>query len=177
MAARGGKVTGTRRQAAADRAWLERHQPNGDRRRGAERRKHTLRALLMSSFRTRRRGPRRERDTGVASTDWHHPQWLAVGLLILALSISDAVLTLRLLEHGALEANPLMAMLISGSDLAFALIKIGLTAAGVFMLTIAVRVRAFGRLRVGILMYALLAGYAVLVAYEVWLLRGTGSDV
>ncbi|HTT03458.1 MAG TPA: DUF5658 family protein [Steroidobacteraceae bacterium] len=131
----------------------------------------------MSSFKTRRRGPRRGRDVSLVSTDWHHPQWLAVGILIIVLSVSDAVLTLRLLEHGAREANPLMAALISGSDLGFALIKIGLTAAGVFMLTLAVRVRAFGRVRVGILMYVLLTGYAVLVAYEVWLLHSTGSDI
>jgi len=131
---------------------------------------------MLGSFKVRRRGPRRQLDASLVSTDWHHPQWLAVALLIMVLSVTDAALTLRLLERGALEANPFMAMLLNASDRAFAVIKVGLTAAGVTLLTLVVRVRAFGRLRVGILMYALLAAYAVLVSYELWLLRTSGAD-
>jgi len=48
-------------------------------------------------------------------TDWFHPQWLAVGMLILLLCSADALLTLTLISHGAVEVNPLMAPLVTGS--------------------------------------------------------------
>jgi hypothetical protein len=144
----------------------------GERREGRDRRTRTLRSLLAGSLNPRRRGPRRSQDHGIAATDWHQPQWLAVALLILLLSIADAVLTLTLLQHrGVLEENPIMAALLSGNGVAFAAIKIGLTAAGVVLLTGLVRVRAFGRVPVSALLCGLLAVYVGLVGYEVWLLR------
>jgi len=56
------------------------------------------------------------------------------------------------------------------SAFAFALVKIGLTAAGVVLLTVLVSIRAFGRVPVGLLLYAVLAGYGTLVVYEFSLL-------
>src|SRR6478736_5700711 len=94
-------------------------------RRRSERRGHVLRALLYGSFRPRRRGARRENERGIDALDWHHPQWLAISLL-----------TLILVERGvASEANPLMAPLLGHSALAFALVKVVLTAGGVVLLT------------------------------------------
>ena len=60
------------------------------------------------------------------AVDWHHPQWLAIAVLIVSLSCLDAFMTLMLVEHGAREANPLMAPLVAGSALKFALVKIAL---------------------------------------------------
>ena len=129
-----------------------------------------LRALLCGSFNPRRRGPRREGERGVSGVDWYHPQWLAIAILIVLLSCADALLTLTLVERGAYEINPLMTPLVGGSALAFAVVKIGLTAAGVVLLTVLVSVRAFGRVPVGLLLYAVLAGYGALVVYEFSLL-------
>jgi Domain of unknown function (DUF5658) len=140
-------------------------------RRRADRRRHGLRALLLGSFRQRRRAPRREGEHTVSAVDWHHPQWLAIAICIVAFSGCDALLTLMLVERGASEANPLMAPLVGGSAGMFALIKVGLTAAGVVLLTQVARIRAFGRIRVGILLYSALALYGALVAYEIHLLN------
>jgi Domain of unknown function (DUF5658) len=140
-------------------------------RRRADRRQHTLRALLHGSFEPRRHEPRRAGERTVSAVDWHHPQWLAIAVLIVAFSCGDALLTLMLVESGAAEVNPLMAPLVGGSALTFALIKIGLTAAGVVLLTQVARIRAFGRIRVGLLLYSALALYGVLIAYELHLLR------
>jgi hypothetical protein len=139
-------------------------------RRRAERRSQPLRGLLLGSFHARRRLPRRASERSLAAVDWHHPQWLAIAILILLFSSADAVLTLELMRHGAYEANPLMRPLVGGSALTFTLVKVGLTAGGVVMLTLIARMRVFGRLSAGLLLYVLLAGYAALILYEFSLL-------
>lgn len=126
---------------------------------------------MYGSLHPRRRGPRRDTEANLAAVDWHHPQWLGVSILIVLLSCADAFLTLTLIGQGAYEVNPLMAPLVSGSPLAFTLVKVGLTGAGVVILTLLARLRAFRRIPVGALLYALLAAYAVLVVYEAQLLQ------
>ena len=108
-------------------------------------------------------------------TDWFHPQWLGVSILILLLCCADAVLTLTLLNHGAYEVNPFMAAMLEGTSRGFVLVKVGLTAMGVVLLTLLARLRIFGR-SVGIALYLVLAGYAVLVGYELFLLRNIPLD-
>ena len=102
--------------------------------------------------------------------DWHHPQWLAVAILTLLLCSADAVMTLTLLEHGAVEANPFMEPLVGGSALAFTLVKMGLTSGGIVTMILLARVRILRRIPVSFLLYAVLFGYAALVGYEIWLL-------
>jgi len=138
--------------------------------RGPDRRTATLRALWVGNFHKRRMGPRREDDRGLANSDWHHPQWLAVSILILLLCIADALLTLTLLGDGAREVNPLMETLIGGPGRGFALWKIGLTGAGVVLLVLMAQLRTLGRLPVGAILYVVLAGYSTLIGYELWLL-------
>jgi hypothetical protein len=140
-------------------------------RRRSDRRRHMLRALLHGSFNPRRRGPRRANERALIAVDWHHPQWLAIAILIVVFSCTDAFLTLLLLERGAYEANPLMALLVGGSGVAFALVKIGLTAGGVVLLTQLALIRAFGRVPVGLLLYSVLALYGALLTYEFNLLQ------
>jgi hypothetical protein len=141
-----------------------------ERRQGPDRRKSTLRALFYGSFSPRRRGQRRGFNISLADVDWHHPQWLAVALLILIASFADALLTLTLLSNGAIEANPVMAALLNGNGLGFATVKIGLTAFGTTFLILLARAKAFRWLPVGVILYAVLAGYGALIAYELWLL-------
>lgn len=144
--------------------------PAAPERRQSERRRRVLRALLLGSFRARRRRPRRADEQALAAVDWHHPQWLATAILILVFSCADAGLTLELMRLGAYEANPLMRPLVGGSAVIFTLVKVGLTAGGVILLTLLAGMRAFGRLSAGLLLYALLAGYATLIVYEFRLL-------
>lgn len=140
-------------------------------RRRSDRRRHGLRALIHGNFKPRRQAPRRLDEHTLSAVDWHHPQWLAVAILIVACSCADALLTLMLIERGAYEANPLMALLLGGSVLPFALVKIGLTAGGVVLLTQLARIRAFGRVPVGVLLYTVLLIYGALILYEVTLLN------
>ncbi|MGC1457403.1 MAG: DUF5658 family protein [Steroidobacteraceae bacterium] len=142
-----------------------------ERRLGDERRSRTLKSLASGSFKRRRHGPRRVADASIAATDWYAPQWLAAALLILVLCVTDALITLALLGHGAHEANPLMDTIVHGDGRRFVAFKFGLTAAGVVLLILLARVRAFGRLPVSMLLYGVLGGYLWLVCYEFTLLR------
>jgi Domain of unknown function (DUF5658) len=144
---------------------------SADRRRPADRRKRTLRALIYGSFHPRRLGSRRDGEQSFAAVDWHHPQWLAVAMLTLLMCVADALLTITLLQRGAYEANPLMEPLVHGSPLAFASIKFGLTAGGLIVLILLARVRLFRNVPVAFVLYAVLVAYAVLIGYEVWLLE------
>ena len=146
-------------------------QEEGERRRGPDRRTRVARALVHGSFNPRRLGPRRSGERSLAAIDWHHPWWFAVATLILVLCASDAGLTVVLISRGAYEVNPFLAPLLSGSGALFVAVKIGLTGVGVVLLTLLARVKAFGRMPVALLLYAVLVGYGVLVAYELRLLR------
>jgi hypothetical protein len=142
-----------------------------DRRDGADRRLSTWRALLIGSLRKRRRLPRRDAERHLAALDWHHPQWLAVGLLILLLSVADALLTITLISLGAEEANPVMEPLVREPGIEFAAWKMALTSGGVMLLILLARMRAFGRVPVSLLLYGVLFSYVLLVGYECWLLE------
>ena len=144
-----------------------------ERRNASDRRKRILYSLFYGSFNPRRRSPRRTDARSLRDLDWHHPQWLAVAMLIVLLSCVDAALTLSLMSHGAYEVNPVMAPIVGGSPLVFTLVKVGLTAGGVVLLTLAARMRAFGKVPVSLLLYAVLIGYGTLVVYELKLLEET----
>lgn len=130
-----------------------------ERRERTERRRSVLRALWHGNFKRRRIAPRRSLERHAVITDWFHPQWLGVAILILVLSTVDAFLTLQLMEHGAVELNPLMVPFVrDGGHGAFALVKLGLTAGGVVLLTVLGRLRVLGR-TLGYVLYLVLAGY------------------
>jgi hypothetical protein len=144
--------------------------PMHERRNRHERRRSIVRALWHGNFLRRRVAPRRVGERHAVVTDWFHPQWLAVTILILLLCSADALLTLTLIARGAQEINPFMLPLVQGSGHAFAFWKVGLTALGVVMLTVIARLQVFGK-GIGTILYAVLAMYALLVGYEVVLLR------
>lgn len=125
---------------------------------------------MYGSFNPRRLGPRRTGEERVGAIDWYHPWWLAIGTLIITLCGSDAVLTEVLISRGAYELNPVLAPLVHGSAGMFVLVKVGLTGLGVVLLTILSRLKAFGRMPVALLLYGVLVGYGVLIAYELYLL-------
>ena len=149
--------------------------PVHERRDRTERRRSVLRALWHGNFKRRRIAPRRTHERHAVVTDWFHPQWLGVSILILLLCCFDAVLTLTLLNHGAYEVNPFMAPLVEGTGQGFVVVKVGLTAIGVVLLSVLARLRIFGR-SVGYALYVILVGYAVLVGYELFLLRNIPLD-
>jgi hypothetical protein len=150
-------------------------EPSIERRVPIERRRSVLRALWRGNFARRRIAPRRNTERHIVVTDWFHPQWLAVGIVILLLCGADALLTLTLIGDGASEINPLMDPLVRGSGHSFAFWKVGLTSVGVVFLTLLARLRFYGK-AVGWVLYGVLGIYSVLVGYELFLLRNIALD-
>ncbi len=88
------------------------------------------------------------------------------------LSCADAFFTLRLLERGFYEANPIMAAAIAEGVQFFAVWKMLLTGLGVLSLVYLSRSRFLNRMRTGLFLTAFFSFYACLVCYEfLWLIR------
>ena len=129
-------------------------------------------SVWYGSFNPRRRTPqRRLDDSRFHSLDWHSPHLLAVAIGILLLSVVDAFLTVTLLQGGADEVNPVMALLIYRSVAMFAALKMGMTGLGVLMMVFLARYRFMRLLRVEWALYGVLLVYAGLIGYEVWMLK------
>lgn len=142
-----------------------------ERREAQDRRQRDVHSLFLGALNPRRRAHRRGDEHPHRVLDLHEARWLAVAMLIMLLSVADAFLTLRLIELGATEANPLMAVLLDDGTAGFAYLKVALTAAGVIVLSIMARLRAFGRIPVSLLLYLILGVYGTLITYEFWLLE------
>ena len=129
-----------------------------------------MRALVAGAWHARRRNPRRGEVVRLGSIDWHAPQWFAAALLVLLLSMADTFLTLVLVQHGAIEVNPIMAPLVIGGGRSFAFLKLALTASAVTILVTLTRVPTFGRLLAGPILVGTAFLYALLISYELWLI-------
>jgi hypothetical protein len=136
----------------------------------ADRREFGWRTVLFGFLRSRRREHRRSSEDEPVFIDWHHPWlfFLAVGTMLL--SCLDAFFTLQLLDRGAIEVNPVMAMAINQGTLVFAASKLLMTGVGILMLVFLSRSRLLDRVRTGLFLTVFFSGYACLVCYQFVLL-------
>ncbi len=132
----------------------------------ADRRKFSWRTIIFGYFRSRRRLTRRGSEGEPLYSDWHHPWLFFLGIGTMLLSSLDAFLTLQLLQRGAIEINPIMAMVIGHSTMLFAVSKMLLTGVGILVLVFMSRARFMNRLRTGLILTAFFSCYACLVCYE-----------
>ena len=147
-----------------------------ERRDRLDRRRRVLWSVLYGSFNPRRRNPaRRHGDTRYHSIDWHGAHLLVVSIGILSLSVVDAFLTLVLLSIGAVEANPVMALVLQGNDALFAALKMGMTGVSVTLMVTLSQYRFMRVVRVELALYAVLALYCGLIGYELWMIRTLGG--
>jgi hypothetical protein len=142
-----------------------------ERRDWSDRRLRVWWSVLYGSFNPRRRLPRRLDGSRFHWVDWHATHLLAVAIAILSLSVADALMTVTLLAGGAIEVNPVMAAVIERSPGLFAAFKMGMTGIGVTLMVFLARYRFLGRVRVELVLYAILAIYIGLMGYEFWMLR------
>lgn len=138
-----------------------------ERRAADERREFTWRTVFFGFTRSRRHSPRRGKDSGVIFLDWHHPWlfFLAVGIMLL--SCADAFLTLTLMQHGMIEANPVMASMLNQGGAAFAVSKVLMTGTSILILVFLAKARFMNRLRTGLFLTFFFSVYCCLVCYEI----------
>ena len=138
-----------------------------ERRAADERREFTWRTVFFGFLRSRRHASRRDDDGDVIFLDWHHPWlfFLAVGIMLL--SCADAFLTLTLMQHGMIEANPFMAGMLDQGGAAFAVSKIVMTGTGILILVFLAKSRFMNRFRTGLFLTFFFVVYCCLVCYEI----------
>jgi len=142
-----------------------------EQRRLPDRRRRVLWSVVYGSFNARRRRPpRRETESRYHSLDWHDAHLLAVSIGILIMSVADAVLTLTLMSYGAVEINPVMAVLV-GSPAVFTALKIAMTGISVMMMVFLARYRFMRAVRVELILYGVLAAYMILIGHEFRMLQ------
>ena len=139
---------------------------SSDNRALVERREFGWRTVLFGFFRSRRHGTRRGADEDPIFTDSHHPWLFFLSTGIMVMSGLDAFMTLQLIQHGAYEANPVMAAVMAQGVASFAMVKMSLTAFGILALVFLARAMFFNRVRTGLLLTGFFSFYAILICYE-----------
>ncbi len=136
----------------------------------ADRRLFSWRTVANGFIRSRRHSTRRDAEAIPLFIDWHHPWlfFLATGTMLL--STLDAFFTLQLLNRGAIEVNPAMALALQYGVGVFAGSKMLLTGSGILALVYMSRCRMFNRLRTGLVLTTFFSIYACLVCYQLVLL-------
>jgi len=136
--------------------------PPVERRSGKDRREGPTPWISRFWLRGRRRGGRRAEDRQVYVDRY---QWSDVLLVtgVVVLCAADTLLTLKVLERGAVEANPLMNFLIQQGTGLFGAVKLGFTLLGMLFLLTQIRLQY---VRAATLV--VLALYTVLMLWHVW---------
>ena len=143
-----------------------------ERRSGIDRRNSRFGAFRRLIYAGRRRHLRRADDRRkLALLDHYSPRIFAVIIAVLFLSLMDAILTLILISHGAVELNPVMAFFLAKSDSAFLIAKYLLTAGSVVIVVLInyVFIRIF-RSHVRDLLVYFAGCFALVVAWELFLM-------
>ena len=145
--------------------------PREDERRLTDRR--TLPTCLWDALRLlgQRKRNRRASESGrLFFVDRFGVITLILVLLMLALSMVDALITLDLLDAGCKEVNPVMSYLLGKGHVHFLLGKYVLTAVGLPILLVFKNFRLFGScFRVGFLLPIFVGLYLILLCYQLWL--------
>ena len=146
--------------------------PSFERRSGYDRRHRKLGILSKYWFTGRRAGGRREEDKqNTYRIDRHSSKTLAVILLIVMLSIIDAILTLHLVDRGATELNPIMDYYLGHGPLTFFWVKYMLTSVALIIILTNKTAYLFNtRFQVKILFVVFLVPFVLVIQWELYLL-------
>jgi hypothetical protein len=147
------------------------HSLSLERRSGIDRRRYSLRAYWHGARNPRRRDGRRASDAYYPIIDWFSARVFALVMTILTLCVADGVLTIFLISHGAVEANPFMALFVPHQLGWFAAIKLTLTSIGSLVLVACSRMKLFRAIPGEAFLAAICLGYLALIVYELRLIE------
>ncbi len=104
--------------------------------------------------------------------DRYRQSLFGVIVLILFLSVIDAILTLFLINHGAIEINPIMAFYLEVGPYTFLFVKYALTSVGLFVLVIFRNVFLKPiKIHVGSFIYFILLAFLGVVSWQIFLIH------
>jgi len=143
-----------------------------ERRAGQDRRERPLTLVKRLYFKGMRSFVRRAEDRQrIVALDRYKPSLFIGIMIVLCLSLLDALLTLILIAQGARELNPVMQYYLSHGPQVFLFVKYGLTAFSVLIIVI-VNDSIFTRYRIGtgVLLHVFIALFGSVVIWECYLL-------
>jgi len=149
-----------------------RYRFNLDRRSGKDRRKLSQHSILKQFLSGHRAGARRHEDrTRIFFVDRYGTTLFLSIVAILFLSLIDALLTLLLIEHGAVEVNPLMAYYLKIGPQVFITVKYLLTSLSVFILAVFSHL-IFSRvnIRVHSVLSLIVGAFLSVIAWQIYLI-------
>lgn len=138
-----------------------------DERRADTRRRFSAVTFLGALFKQRRRHIRRDLDRINSYIDWYGPWPFLASVVIIVLCFTDALLTMILLNNGAMEMNVLMDWLIKHDVRTFAITKMVITGLAIIVLVMHFNFRFYRIIAVRYLIYALVPVYVLLIAHEI----------
>jgi len=146
--------------------------PNPERRQNFDRRNRPTAPFSIASITGSRHQVRRQDDREkYYYVDRYSSRTIGAIILILGLSTTDALLTLRLIDLGsAREINPVMDFFISLGTKHFLYVKYLLTAGAIFAAVILKNYKFMGIFTVKKLLIGILMMYSILVIYELGIL-------
>ena len=147
---------------------MQDYSDSSNKRSGLDRRKRKIPRLKYLLFGGQRKMIRRSEDKQqMIILDNYSPRLLTFVLIILTLSLADGFFTLHLTDHGAIEANPVMAYFLDLSPWAFMSVKYLLTSLSVicFLILNNLYIKPFG-IRVGSLFPAIIAVFLVVIFWQ-----------
>ncbi len=145
---------------------------DNDRRSRNDRRKQAGINIRLLMGNGKRRTIRRQGDRNRHFlVDRYSPRFFFVILAIVLLSVTDGLLTLFLIDHGAYETNPVMAYCLEVGPFAFIAVKYALTSMAVLILLI-FRNIVLRKIRVGAhsLFYCAIGVFMAVVVWEFYLI-------
>jgi hypothetical protein len=136
-----------------------------------DRRTRVFRTMLGCVVDRRRDHPQRLIERQQPYYSDFYESWLFVLIIsIVLLSVTDAVMTLKILSHGGTELNPVMEAILAQGPLAFFAVKYGLTCVGLIICVLHIRHQLLRLIPMRAVLLLILAGYLVLVSYEISIL-------
>lgn len=145
--------------------------PQCDERYAPDRRRHKFKSFLCSLYKGRRSTVRRKDEAVLPFYTDIYEKWVgAIFIFIIVLSATDAFLTLKILDKGGKELNPVMDALLEIDNSVFFIGKLTLTLACLLFVLVHINFKLLGLVSMRKILAFLFVLYSCLIGYEVILL-------
>ena len=142
-----------------------------NRRKLSDRRRSRLKTIICSLHMGRRKEPQRQAEKNRPYYTDIYERWVVIVTTAIGfLSVSDAFFTLKILEKGGQEINPVMEALLSINDTAFLAGKFTLTVVCLFFALIHINFNVLQLFPMRKVLCTILVFYSGLIGYELFLL-------